>query len=225
MSKPVVIAIDGPAASGKGTLAKRIARHFGFAHLDTGALYRAVGVAVLRNGGSLDDACLAEAIARTLDLSLLEDAIIRGGEAGHAASVVSAHPAVREALLSLQQNFAAQPPGGGPGAVLDGRDIGTVICPDATVKLFVTASVPVRARRRHAELAAQAGGSIPAIETVEADIRARDARDMNRATAPLRQAADAILLDTSDLDIEAAAARAIALVAGALRVRQTKPAP
>lgn len=212
---PIVIAIDGPAASGKGTLAKRIANHFGFAHLDTGALYRAVGIATLRAGGDPDDPVAATRSAESLDFSLLDDPAIRTREAGPAASKVAAHPAVRAALLAFQRAFAAVPPGGAKGAVLDGRDIGTVICPHAHAKLFVTAAPEVRARRRYLDLCAQGDSATEA--AVLDDIKIRDARDSGRAAAPLLRAEDAILLDTSELDIEAAVARALALVTSALR--------
>jgi cytidylate kinase len=209
-----VIAIDGPAASGKGTIARRLGVALGFAHLDTGRLYRAVGLTVLRRNEDPSDPAAAERAVQALDLSLLEDPALQSDETGAAASKVAAIPAVREALLSFQRGFAANPPGG-RGAVIDGRDIGTVICPDATVKLFVTATTEIRARRRFAELQAQ--GSPRTEEAVLADIRARDARDMGRTVAPLRQAADAHLLDTSHLDIEAAVARALEIVRASLR--------
>ena len=194
----MIIAIDGPAASGKGTLACRLAAHFGLPHLDTGLLYRGVARALLDAGRSLDDPAAAEATARALDLQNLDEARLRGREMGEAASVVSAFPAVREALLHLQRRFAAR----GGGAVLDGRDIGTVVCPRADIKLFVTASAEVRAERRHRELLAK--GESGSFEAVLADIRRRDARDSSRAAAPLRPAADAVLLDTTELDAEAA---------------------
>ena len=208
-----VIAIDGPAASGKGTLARRIAQALGFAHLDTGTLYRAVGLAVLKRNEDPADAEAATRAVQALDLSLLEDPGLRSAETGVAASKVAAIPAVRDALFTFQRNFAANPPGG-RGAVLDGRDIGTVICPDATVKLFVTATSEIRAKRRFVELRNQ--GSTRTEEDVVADIRSRDARDAGRAVAPLRQAPDAHLLDTSHLDIEAAVARALEIVRAGL---------
>jgi cytidylate kinase len=211
----IVIAIDGPAASGKGTLAKRIADHYGFAHLDTGALYRAVGIATIRAGGDPSDEKAATRIAQDLDLTLLDDPAIRTREAGPAASKVAVHPGVRAALLAFQRTFARVPPHNAIGAVIDGRDIGTVICPNAHAKLFVTATPEVRANRRYKDLCAQ--GSNLTEEAVLADIRERDARDSNRAAAPLLKAPDAVLLDTTDLDIEAAAARALSLVASALR--------
>jgi len=209
-----VIAIDGPAASGKGTIARRVAAALGFAHLDTGTLYRAVGLAVLKRGEDPADPDAATRAVQALDLSLLEDPELRSHRTGVAASQVAALAAVRDALLAFQRNFAANPPGA-KGAVLDGRDIGTVICPRATVKLFVTATAEVRAQRRFAELQAQ--GSSLTDQEVLADIRARDARDSGRPVAPLRQAADAHLLDTTHLDIEAAVARAMEIVRAGLR--------
>ncbi len=214
MSKLPVIAIDGPAASGKGTIARRIATALGFAHLDTGTLYRVVGLSVLRKGGDPADSGAANTAVESLDLSLLEDPALRAHSTGVAASKVAAISSVREALLSFQQDFAAHPPGG-KGAVLDGRDIGTVICPAATVKLFVTATPEVRAHRRFLELTTH-GTSITEAEVL-ADIRARDARDSERAIAPLKQARDAHLLDTTHLDIEAAAVRALDIVLAVLR--------
>ena len=214
MSTLPVIAIDGPAASGKGTIARRVAAALGFAHLDTGTLYRVVGLAVLRKGGDAADAKLATAAVASLDLSLLEDPALRAHATSVAASQVAAFVPVRLALLAFQRDFAAHPPGG-QGAVLDGRDIGTVICPDATVKLFVTASPEVRAHRRFLELSRN-GTPLTEAEVL-ADIQARDARDSGRAIAPLKQAVDAHLLDTSHLDIEAATARALHIVRAALR--------
>ncbi|AWK87706.1 (d)CMP kinase [Azospirillum thermophilum] len=209
-TRPLVIAIDGPAASGKGTLAKRVAAAYGFAHLDTGSLYRAVGVAVLRAGGDPADPAAAGRAARDLhpEDGILADPDLRTDEAAQAASKVAAVPEVRAALLEFQRRFAEQPPGGAPGAVLDGRDIGTVVCPGADAKLFVTASVEVRADRRLKELQ---GRGIPAIPSdVLEDMKARDARDSQRAVAPLRPAADAFVLDTSALDADQAYAAAIA---------------
>ena len=204
----MIIAVDGPAASGKGTIARALAAHYGVHHLDTGLLYRAVGVMVSRNGGNPDDPDDALAACDFPD-ELLHDMELRSEEAGPLASRVSRHPGVRAALLERQRAFAGQP----GGAVLDGRDIGTVIAPDADAKLFVTASVDVRARRRHAELAATS------LESIAAEIAARDKRDSERADAPLRQADDADLLDTSDLSIGAAVQRAIALVDARLQAR------
>ncbi len=202
----MIIAIDGPAASGKGTLAKRIAAHLGFAWLDTGLLYRAVARDVARSSFRLDDAWAALAVTRGLDPATLGDLHLRGGAAGDAASVVAKIGLVRAALLAYQRDFAARP----PGAVLDGRDIGTVVCPDADVKLFVTASPEARARRRHAELLAR--GEEGSFEEMIRLIKERDARDSGRANAPMRAADDAILLDTTDLDIEAAFDAAVGLI-------------
>lgn len=210
-----LIAVDGPAASGKGTLARRIAAHFDFAYLDTGALYRAVALCVLRAGLDPADEAAAIDAARALDMTLLDDdefaAALRTAETGAAASYVAAVPQVRAAILTAQRDFAQYPPDDKAGAVLDGRDIGTVVCPDADQKLFITARPEIRARRRFKELQAQDNNVT--LETVLADIEARDARDMNRATAPLKQAADAHLLDSSDLSIEEAFNAALALLA------------
>ena len=202
----MIIAIDGPAASGKGTLAKRIAGHFGYACLDTGLLYRAVARDVLARGGSLEDERLAARIAKTLDSASLDDPGLRLPGIGDSASVVAKFPAVRAALLDFQRDFAAQE----PGAVLDGRDIGTVVCPDAPVKIFVTADLEVRARRRYEELRRR--GEPVTYERVLDVIRGRDARDSGRADAPMKAAADAILLDTTKLDIEAAFEAAVGLI-------------
>ncbi len=201
-----VVAIDGPAAAGKGTLARALASRFGFAHLDTGLLYRATGLKALRDGRGVITDAQAVAAARALHPEDLLAEGLRSGQAGEAASVVAALPAVREALLHFQRSFAAQP----SGAVLDGRDIGTVICPEADVKIFVTASDRARALRRHAELSR----SDPAIavETVARDLARRDARDAARAEAPMKPAPDALLLDTTDLSIDAAIAEAAALI-------------
>jgi len=202
----MIIAIDGPAASGKGTLARRIAAHFGLACLDTGLLYRAVARDVLARNGSLEDEAFAARIAGTLDPGTLDDPALRMAEMGDAASVVARHPAVRAALLDLQRDFARQ----APGAVLDGRDIGTVVCPDADVKIFVTADVETRARRRFDEMRQR--GEPVSYERVLEVIRQRDARDAGRSDAPMRAAEDAILLDTTDLDIEQAFATAVGLI-------------
>jgi cytidylate kinase len=201
----VIIAVDGPAASGKGTIARALAAHYGLPHLDTGLLYRAVGLGVLRAGGDPGDASTALA-ACDFPAALLADPALRDEATTAASSKVSVHPAVRAALLERQRSFAAQP----GGAVLDGRDIATVIAPDADAKLFVTARPEIRAQRRARELALR--GASPGYEAVLADILARDARDSARDAAPLRQADDADLLDTSDLDIEQAIQRAVALV-------------
>ena len=205
----MIIAVDGPAASGKGTLAKRLAAHLGFLHLDTGSLYRAVGAKVLREGGNPRDAQAAICAAETLTTADREAGDLRTAAAGEAASIVAAIPDVRAALLDYQRHLAAQP----PGAVLDGRDIGTVVCPQAELKLFVTASDAERAKRRHAELAA--AGDTRSYDAVLADIRTRDQRDAERAAAPMKPAADAHLLDTTNLSIDEAFERAVALVAAA----------
>jgi CMP/dCMP kinase len=207
----MIIAIDGPAASGKGTLARRLAAHYGLRHLDTGLLYRAVAQAVLDAGYKLDDPGRAAAAASGLDPSRFDEAVLKSHAAGEAASVVSAIPEVRAALVQLQRDFAAAP----PGAVLDGRDIGTVICPQADVKIFVTATPEVRAKRRALEIS-RSGPAADAAEIL-ADIRRRDERDSARAVAPLKAAADAHILDTSALDIEAAFRAAVAIVEAARR--------
>ncbi len=201
-----VIAIDGPAASGKGTLGKRLAAHYGMAHLDTGLLYRAVARLMLDKSRPLDDESAAHAAAVALNLGYIEESRLRGREMGDAASIVSAYPSVRQALLEQQRHFAARP----EGAVLDGRDIGTVVCPDAPVKLFVIASPEERARRRHKELTGR--GESVSYADVLADIIRRDERDMTRASAPLRPADDAVIIDTSALDLDAAFAAALAVV-------------
>ena len=218
----IVIAVDGTAASGKGTLAKRLARHFNFAHMDSGALYRLTALAVLEQQG--DPANEADAVkgARTIDLSRAGDPKIRSDVIGKASSQVAAIPAVRQALFAFQKSFLAQPPGQSSGAVMDGRDIGTVIAPDATAKLFIDARPEVRAHRRRLELKSLG------IERLEADllaeIMARDQADRSRAVSPLKQAPDASLLDTSTLGIDAAFAAALALVepkvTRALKARQ-----
>jgi len=202
----MIIAIDGPAASGKGTLAKRVAEHYGVPCLDTGLLYRAVARDVVRAGFRLDDIWAAVAAARGLDPSTLDDPALRGATAGDAASIVAKIPEVRAALLDYQRAFAKRK----PGAVLDGRDIGTVVCPDADVKIYVTASPEVRARRRFTEL--EARGEAVTYEAVLAVIKERDARDAGRADAPMVQAPDAVLLDTTDLGIEAAFDAAVGLI-------------
>ncbi|MBC6981509.1 (d)CMP kinase [Caulobacter sp. 17J80-11] len=208
-----VIAVDGPAASGKGTVASRLAALYGYEYLDTGLLYRAVGVELLETGQDLDDAAAAEAVARGLHLNRLSDPGLRGGVAGEAASRVAVFEGVRAALLDLQRAFAGRE----PGVVLDGRDIGTVIAPHAQAKLFVTASPEIRAERRWKQLVGQ--GEDVAYETVLADIRRRDERDAGRGAAPMVRADDAVLLDTSDLDIEAATDAARRIVEAA-RARQ-----
>ena len=203
----MLIAIDGPAAAGKGTLARRLADHFGLALLDTGLLYRAVGMNVVRAGGDANDAALAAETARALKPEDLEADDLRVDAAADAASRVSAVPDVRAALLEFQRSFAANPPGGASGAVLDGRDIGTVVCPEATAKLFVTASTEVRAKRRYLELRERGLDAIHG--RVLADMKERDARDSERAVSPLEPAKDAFLLDTSDLDADQAFAAAL----------------
>ena len=201
----MIVAVDGPAASGKGTIARALATHFRLPHLDTGLLYRAVGIGVLKDGGDPADAAQALAACHFLDAALANHAL-KSEAAGKAASLVSAHPEVRAALLERQRAFAGRP----GGAVLDGRDIGTVIAPSADAKLFVTASPQVRAERRHRELVGL--GLSVSLDHVLTDIRARDARDSGRAAAPLRMAEDAHLLDTSDMDVDQAVAAALALV-------------
>jgi cytidylate kinase len=214
-SAPVVIALDGPAASGKGTLAKRIAAKYGFAHLDTGKLYRAVAYLVAEAGGDPSDKAAATAAAGRITPDLLSLPALRSAEIGRTSSIVAAIGEVRTALLAYQRNFAAHPPGNAPGAVLDGRDIGSVICPQARVKLFVTARPEIRARRRFLEL--QAEGSQLSEKDILADIKERDARDSSRKDAPLIQAPGAYLLDTSDLSIEAAFAAACAIIEDQLK--------
>ena len=202
----MIIAIDGPAASGKGTLGKRLAAHYGLRHLDTGLIYRAVAKTLIDAGRNPGNVAAAAAAAKALDPSHFDEVALKAHSIGEAASIVSAMPEVRDALFAFQREFAARP----PGAVLDGRDIGTVICPNADVKVYVTATPEARARRRAAEYKAQ-GRDIDEA-AVLADIRKRDERDQNRAAAPLKQAADAHLLDTTHLDIDAAIRAAIDIV-------------
>lgn len=202
----MIIAIDGPAASGKGTLGKRLAHHYGYRHLDTGVIYRAVAYALLEAGSDLANEALAVAAALELDPEKFGNPVLKTQKVGDAASVVSAIPKVREVLISFQRQFAADP----PGAVLDGRDIGTVICPNADVKIFVVADPHVRARRRTLE--ALGRGEAADEAAVLADILKRDERDQNRATAPLKAAPDAYLLDNSQLDIESGVRAAIDIV-------------
>jgi len=202
----MIIAIDGPAASGKGTLAKRVGEHFGLPVLDTGLLYRAVARDLIVRGFRLDDVWAGAALAKGLDPSTLDDGGLRGAKAGDAASVAAKVPEVRRALLAFQRAFAAQD----GGAVLDGRDIGTVICPQAHVKIYVTASPEVRARRRHAEIVSRGEDAI--LADVLQDIIARDTRDSGRGTAPLMRALDADVLDTSTLDVDAAFRAALELI-------------
>jgi CMP/dCMP kinase len=202
----MIIAIDGPAASGKGTLGKRLAHHYGYRHLDTGVIYRAVAKALMDLGAELTDEAVAVAVAMELDPEKFGDPVLKTQKVGDAASVVSAIPAVREALVSFQRHFAEGP----PGAVLDGRDIGTVICPGADVKIFVIADPKVRARRRTLEAKARGEDADEAL--VLADILKRDGRDQNRAVAPLKAAPDAYLLDNSHLDIEGGVRAAIDII-------------
>jgi len=204
-----LIAVDGPAASGKGTIAERLARLYGYPHLDSGLLYRAVGVTLREAGGDLDDPEAAAAVARALRAERLNDPALRSREAGEAASRVAVHAAVRAALLDFQRAFAAQ----APGAVIDGRDIGTVIAPWAPAKLFVTAAPEVRAERRWRQLEGQ--GESVAYADVLADIRKRDERDSGREASPMTQAPDAVLLDTSEMTIEQAADAARRIVEAA----------
>jgi len=209
----MIIAVDGPAASGKGTLARRLAQRYHLAYLDTGSLYRAVALAVMRAGAQPSDPQAALKAARELDLDAINDAAIRTDDVAKGASIVAAMEPVRLAIKELQRNFATNPPPGFAGAVLDGRDIGTVICPDADAKIFVDAAVKVRARRRYLELKSRsAGGACPSEEEVLADLMARDARDRGRRVSPLKPAEDALLLDTSNLSIEGAFEAACDLV-------------
>jgi CMP/dCMP kinase len=194
----MIIAIDGPSASGKGTLAKKLAQHYRLAYLDTGLLYRKVAFDVLDAGDEPGNIEAAEKAALNLDMTQGEERLLRTGKIAEAASIVAAEPRVRTAILDFQREFAKNP----QGAVLDGRDIGSFVCPDADIKLFVSASPKVRAKRRFLELTAS--GSTVSLEEIHQDIEARDARDRNRKTAPLKQAEDAHLLDTSNLDIETA---------------------
>ncbi|ANP46665.1 (d)CMP kinase [Candidatus Viadribacter manganicus] len=211
----MIIAVDGPTASGKGTVAKNLADHYGLKRLDTGSLYRAVGLAVLDAGGEPGDACAAVRAAEELDLNAIDENRIRSSAAGLAASKVAVIPDVREVLRRAQIAFAADP----VGAVLDGRDIGTVICPNADVKLFVTASLAERTRRRLAELHGR--GEQISFDELQAQIAERDERDMTRKDSPLYQAADAHLLDTTSLSIKAAAQAAYAIVDAALAARKS----
>jgi cytidylate kinase len=217
MTRPFVIAIDGPAGSGKGTLAAALARRFSLAHLDTGRIYRATAAVVLRAGGDPADAGVAAAAARGLDFALLGDPGLRDEAVGNAASVVANIPAVRAALLEWQREFARHPPAPAQGAVLDGRDIGTVVCPDAPVKLFVTASAEERAWRRVREL--RESGVEAIYSAVLQDIEERDARDSGRRVAPLSAAPDAVTIDTTGLDPDAVLELASGIVTRALAAR------
>lgn len=215
----MIIAVDGPAASGKGTLARQLAARYDLPYLDTGLLYRAVGWQVMERGFSLQNEEAATHIAKGLDLDRLDDRVLRSGTAGEAASQVAKYASVREALLELQRNFAHQP----GGAVLDGRDIGTVVCPDADVKFFITATPEVRATRRHAEL----GVMEPDLsyEQVLADIQKRDERDAGRKDAPMKKAEDAHALDTTSMGIDEVVNAAIAIIEAAKSAKGTKTAP
>jgi cytidylate kinase len=205
----MIIAIDGPAASGKGTIARRLAAHYGLPHLDTGLLYRATAATLIAEDRDIYDEAAAVAAARGLALTDFDDATLRGREMGEAASVVAAMPGVRSALIETQRAFAAR----SGGAVLDGRDIGTVVCPEAQVKIFVTASAAARAQRRALELAQR--GEKADYNLILLDIARRDARDSGRAAAPLRPAEDAVRLDTTHLGVEAAFAKALRIVEAA----------
>lgn len=208
------IAIDGPAASGKGTLARRIAAFYGYHHLDTGLTYRAVAKALMDQNMPLDDEFLAEKAARHIDLSKLDRAVLSAHDVGEAASKVAIMPAVRRTLVAMQHSFAERP----PGAVIDGRDIGTVVCPDAPVKLYVTASPEARAQRRYEEIKSNGGNT--GFDEILADLTRRDARDMGRTDSPLKPAADAHLLDTTEMDIETAFLNAKTLIDQALAQKE-----
>jgi len=203
---PIVIAVDGPTAAGKGTLARMLAAELGFNYLDTGSLYRAIAWTMLERGADPKDQELATKVARALDIEGIEDALLRTSDVAEAASIVAAFPPVRAEILDFQRRYARKR----PGAVVDGRDIGTVVCPDAEVKLFVTASPETRANRRFLELIAK-GETISEPEVL-ADVKARDERDTSRADSPLKPAEDAHLLDTSNLSIEAAFRAAMGLI-------------
>jgi CMP/dCMP kinase len=211
----IIIAIDGPAASGKGTLAKRLANFYGFAHLDTGILYRGVGYLVLAKGKEPRDEAVAADVARNFSLEQFHEADIRTAEVARAASLVAAMPEVRAALLDFQRHFAHSPPAGFTGAVLDGRDIGTIVCPEALIKFYITASPEVRAERRWLELRLSNPGI--SVEQVLDDLKRRDARDSGRDAAPLRPATGAELIDTSHLTADEVFARAQRLVDNRLK--------
>ncbi|WP_313593563.1 (d)CMP kinase [Agrobacterium cavarae] len=206
-----IIAIDGPAAAGKGTLSRKIAEVYGFHHLDTGLTYRATAKALLDAGKPLDDEAIAEETALHLDLAGLDRSVLSRHEVGEAASKIAVMPAVRRALVTAQRAFSLRE----PGTVLDGRDIGTVVCPQAPVKLYVTASPEIRARRRYDEIVA--GGGTADYEAIFADVKKRDERDMGRSDSPLKPAEDAHLLDTSEMSIEAAFQAAKAIIDAALK--------
>jgi cytidylate kinase len=217
----MIVAIDGPSGVGKGTLARLLAAHFGWDHLDTGSLYRAVALVAMKRGVALDDSGALAGIARHLDTGHLTDPALRAEGIGQAASKVAADKAVRDALFDFQREFAAHPPGG-EGAVIDGRDVGSVICPDAPVKLFLTADFETRLRRRMEQLAHQ--GATPDRDTVAAALKERDARDAGRAVAPLVRTADAHLLDTTNFDIDSTFQAAKAIVAACAAKRVAGPA-
>ncbi|MCC3862475.1 (d)CMP kinase [Pseudemcibacter aquimaris] len=213
LKKPTIIALDGPAASGKGTLARKLAEHFNLALLDTGALYRAVGLGVLKAGGNPENEKDALNAASKLNEEILKSPEIRGESTGAAASKVAAMPAIRQKLLEYQRNFAVNPPLGKIGTILDGRDIGTVICPDAPYKIFITADVETRAKRRFLEEFGP-DGSNDDYQKILFDLKARDERDMNRSEAPLKPHENAYLLDTSNSSIEAVFEAAVKYVSG-----------
>lgn len=217
-NRPFVVAIDGPAASGKGTLARRLAAHFGFAHLDTGRLYRAAALILLENGGDPGDAPAAERAAQQVDLACLDNPRLNEEKVAAASSRIAAIPKVRAALLAFQRGFAAHPPPPARGAVLDGRDIGSVVCPEAAVKLFVVARVEERARRRAEELRGR--GDTAIYEHVLQDLTQRDTRDSDRRVAPLTAARDAIIIDTTALQAEEVFERAAGFVARALKEKE-----
>ncbi len=212
MTRPVVIAVDGPAASGKGTLARRIAAELGYAYLDTGLLYRAIGLLLIKAGVEPSNADAAAGAAQAFDVGAanFSEPALRAEKTARAAGIVAANPAVREALVDVQRQFAANPPGGAAGAVLDGRDIGTVICPDADYKFFIDADIEERARRRVKELQDRGDPSIPA--RVLQEMKERDERDRTRAVAPLAPAADASVVDTTNLNADAAFALAMSFI-------------
>ena len=211
MVQNFVVAIDGPAAAGKGTLARKIAEHYGFHHLDTGLTYRATAKALLDRNLPLDDEAIAEEVALNLDLAGLDRSVLARHEVGEAASKVAVMPAVRRALVEAQRKFSQRQ----PGTVLDGRDIGTVVCPEAAAKLYVTASAEVRAKRRYDEIVAS--GAEASLSDIQADVEKRDARDMGREDSPLRPADDAHLIDTSKMSIEAAFQAARDIIDAALK--------
>ncbi len=219
----MIIAVDGPAAAGKGTIARRLAEEFGYAHLDTGALYRAVALRVLDTGIDPEDAEKAAAAAREIDAGTLTDPRLREDTTAKVAAQVSGHPAVRAALLGLQRDFAAHPPGDAAGAVIEGRDIGTVVCPRAERKIFLDASVEVRAGRRFRELRSR--GIQVSREEVLSDLQERDEADRTRAISPLIPAPDAYLLDTSNLDIDSAFAAAKVYVSGGITSHRAADGP